>query len=38
MGQTSSHFETAVNADCAICMKSGKLPNLVGRFFIINEK
>ena len=38
MGQTSSHFETIVNANCSVCMKSGKLPNLIGRFFIINEK
>jgi hypothetical protein len=38
MGQSSSHFNTAVNANCSICMKSGKMPNLVGRFFIINEK
>ena len=26
-----------VNYDCPVCQKSGKLPNIAGRFFIINE-
>ena len=25
------------NYDCSVCQKSGKLPNLLGRFYIINE-
>ena len=25
-----------VNYDCPVCQKSGKLPNIAGRFFIIN--
>ena len=25
-----------VNYDCPVCQQSGKLPNIAGRFFIIN--
>ncbi len=38
MGQTYSHHEIYVNANCPVCIKSGKLPNLAGRFFLINDK
>lgn len=37
MGQTMTHYETRVNANCPVCMESGKLPNLAGKFHIINE-
>ena len=26
------------NYDCPVCKKLGKLPNLAGKFFLINEK
>ena len=26
-----------VNYDCPVCQETGKLPNIAGRFFIINE-
>ena len=26
-----------VNYDCPVCKKSGKVPNLVGKFILINE-
>jgi hypothetical protein len=28
----------AVNYDCPVCQETGKLPNIAGRFFLINEK
>jgi hypothetical protein len=38
MGQLFSQIERPgpVNHDCPVCQKSGKLPNLAGKFFIIN--
>jgi len=40
MGQFFSQTEfkpfNPVNADCPECQKSGKIPNLAGKFFIIN--
>ena len=27
-----------VNYNCPVCSKSGALPNIAGRFFIINKK
>jgi hypothetical protein len=40
MGQYIStlNFSRPVNYDCPVCQNSGKLPNIAGRFFIINEK
>ena len=40
MGQifSQSNNIVAVNYDCPVCQKSGKLPNIAGRFFIINNK
>ncbi len=26
------------NYDCFVCKESGKLPNIAGRFYLINEK
>jgi len=38
MGQTESSFsQNPVNYDCSVCMSSGNLPNIAGRFFLINE-
>ena len=37
MGQSMTHYENIVNANCPVCMKSGKLPNLVGRFYLLND-
>lgn len=38
MGNTTSHtIVEPVNYDCQICMKTEKLPNIAGRFFIINS-
>jgi len=34
----TSKSQNPVNYDCPVCQKTGKLPNLAGRFFIINEK
>ena len=34
---SSSKIHNPVNNDCPICKSSGKLPNMGGRFFIINE-
>lgn len=28
---------TNVNYDCPTCMSSGRLPNIAGKFFIIND-
>ena len=40
MGQifSQSNNIVAVNYDCPVCQQSGKLPNIAGRFFIINDK
>jgi len=42
MGLTSSSVSNLenlnpVNYDCPVCRETGKLPNIAGRFFIINE-
>jgi hypothetical protein len=38
MGQTaSSYAQNPVNYDCPVCMSSGSLPNIAGRFFLIND-
>jgi hypothetical protein len=38
MGQALSFISrNPVNYDCPVCQSSGKLPNTVGRFFIIND-
>ena len=39
MGQICSKNleDTKVNYNCPVCMSSNKLPNLNGRFFIVNE-
>ncbi len=37
MGNTTSHnIINPVNYNCPTCMKTGKLPNIAGRFHIIN--
>jgi hypothetical protein len=41
MGQTNSSKKDSpkpVNYDCPICKETKRLPNLLGKFFIINEK
>ena len=39
MGNTSSQNITEpVNYNCPKCQKTGKLPNIAGRFHIINDK
>jgi hypothetical protein len=39
MGNTfSNKFVDPVNYDCPVCKKTGELPNIAGRFFLINEK
>lgn len=38
MGNTYSHkVHNPVNYNCPSCMEKGNLPNIAGRFFIINE-
>jgi hypothetical protein len=39
MGGNTSKIDSKniVNYNCPVCRKSGKLPNIAGRFFIINE-
>ena len=39
MGACSSKIQEtqSVNHDCPICQETGKIPNIAGRFFIINE-
>ena len=38
MGNTISHnIIKNVNYNCPICMEEGNLPNLAGRFYIINN-
>ena len=39
MGNSISNINKPVNYNCPICMEKGNdaLPNLAGRFFIINE-
>jgi hypothetical protein len=39
MGNTQSpNIVQPVNYNCPVCSKTGALPNIAGRFFIINEK
>lgn len=41
MGQAMSlknQKSTPVNYDCPVCKETKRLPNLLGKFFIINEK
>ena len=38
MGQSQSYYmQNPVNYNCPVCMSSNKLPNIAGRFFLINE-
>lgn len=38
MGNSSSqNIIEPVNYNCPTCKKTGKLPNIAGRFFIIND-
>jgi len=38
MGNTTSHnIINPVNYECSTCMKTGAVPNIAGRFHIINE-
>lgn len=38
MGQNQSYYaQNPVNYNCPVCMSSGNLPNIGGRFFIINK-
>ena len=34
----SQQDQRPVNYDCPVCQNSGKLPNMAGKFFIINVK
>lgn len=34
---TSNSVINKCNSDCPNCQKSGKVPNIAGRFFIIND-
>jgi hypothetical protein len=38
MGSTQSQNLNPVNYNCPVCMASNKLPNIAGRFHLINEK
>lgn len=41
MGQRLSknvYHEEPVNYNCPVCKKTNKLPNILGRFFIVNDK
>ena len=39
MGNSIAHNITdPINYNCPVCIDSGKLPNIAGRFFLINEK
>lgn len=39
MGNTQSpNIVQPVNYNCPVCSKSGEIPNIAGRFFLINEK
>ena len=39
MGNTlTPNIVQPVNYNCPVCSKSGAIPNIAGRFFIINEK
>lgn len=33
----SRNMVKPVNYNCPVCMEEGKIPNLAGRFFIINQ-
>ena len=38
MGNTTSHnIIKPVNYNCPVCMEEGRLPNIAGRFHIIND-
>jgi len=38
MGQYQSRNFNPVNYNCPVCMASKKLPNIAGRFHLINER
>jgi hypothetical protein len=39
MGNSIAHnIMEPTNYNCPVCIASGKLPNIAGRFFLINEK
>ena len=39
MGNSIAHnIIEPTNYHCPVCIASGKLPNIAGRFFLINEK
>lgn len=38
MGQSSSTNSDKVNINCPNCMSKGKLPNLAGKFHLINNE
>jgi len=33
----TSTINIAVNHDCPVCQTTGRVPNIAGKFFIINE-
>lgn len=37
MGLSLSQPVSPVNYDCPTCQSTGKLPNIAGKFFIIND-
>ena len=39
MGNSIAHnIIEPINYNCPVCVDSGKLPNIAGRFFLINDK
>jgi hypothetical protein len=39
MGNSIAHnIIEPINYNCPVCINSGKLPNIAGRFFLINEQ
>ena len=38
MGSRFSRSQNPVNYDCPVCKATGKVPNMAGKFCIINEK
>jgi hypothetical protein len=37
LGSPVLDIKTKCNYDCPVCQKTGKTPNMAGRFFLIND-
>jgi hypothetical protein len=37
LGSPVLDIKTKCNNDCPVCQKSGKTPNMAGKFFLIND-